>query len=443
MLDDKEISLLVDDQPGKSFTVDRRAFTDERIFEAEMESVFERTWNFIGLETQIPEPHSFFTTYIGRQPVIVTRGADGKIGCYLNSCRHRGMLVCLTKKGNKRLHVCRYHNWSYDSSGRNRNVTFGKEGAYGSEFETLDHNLVPVRLESYRGLMFASLNPDVPDLDYHLGDAKIFLDLLVDQSPTGQLELIPGGAVYAFEGNWKLQFENGLDFHHFQAVHTSYSEIMAKRLERGLLGNPVVDDDGIDAQGIFGFKHGHAVYWQASVRHPWGKPINYNMEFLDSVRARVGKVRAKWMLRSRNLTIFPNLQIVDVQTAQLRTWRPLSAGRTEMTAHCLGMVGEPSDARRYRMRTYEHFFDSTGLASSDDNMMYELSQAGYAAAAAGRTQGYQRGMGLGFESAEIYARELGIAPTVSMSGPVRTDAETSMHAGYREWQRLLSAGAMK
>lgn len=442
MLQDNEISSLIEDQPGHHFSVDRRAFTDEKIFEAEMKSVFEGTWNFIGLETQLPEPHSFFTTYVGRQPIIVMRDADGKIGCYLNSCRHRGMLVCLFKQGNRKLHVCRYHNWAYDSGGRNRNVTFANEGAYGSEFAKQDHDLVSVRFDSYRGMMFASLNPDVPDLRYYLGDAKVFLDLLIDQSPIGQLELIPGGATYVFEGNWKLQFENGLDVHHFQAVHTSYTDIMAGRLQRGLLGNPVIEDDGSDVQGVFTFQHGHAVYWQAFARHPWGKPINYDMEFLESVRARVGRERAKWMLRSRNLTIFPNLQIVDVQTTQLRTWRPLSAGRTEMKAHCLGVVGEPSGARRYRMRAYEHFFDATGLATSDDNMMYELSQAGYAAEA-GRTQGYQRGIGLDSRSAEIYARELGIAPVASMAGPARTDSETGMHAGYREWQRLLSAGAKR
>ena len=442
MLDSNEMSLLIDDRPGQSFTIDRRAFTDESIFEAEMKSVFEGTWNFIGLETQLPEAHSFFTTHIGRQPVIVSRDANGEIGCFLNSCRHRGMLVCLFKQGNRKLHVCRYHNWSYDSGGRNRNVTFANEGAYGSEFAQLDHDLVRVRLDSYRGMMFASLNPNVPDLASHLGDAKVFLDLLIDQSPVAQLELIPGGASYAFEGNWKLQFENGLDVHHFQAVHPSYADIMAGRVERGLTGNPVVDDDGLTAQGVFGFKHGHAVYWQAHARHPWGRPINYNEGYLDSVRERVGKARAKWMMRSRNLTIFPNLQIVDVQTAQLRTWRPLSAGRTEMKAHCLGMVGEPPEARAFRMRAYEHFFDATGLASSDDNMMYELSQAGYAAEA-GRTQGYQRGIGLGPESAESYARELGISPAESVAGPPGTDAEVGMQAGYREWQRLLSAGAAR
>jgi len=32
--------------------------------------------------------------------------------------------------------------------------------------------------------LFASLNPDVPSLEEHLGGARTFLDTIADQSPT-------------------------------------------------------------------------------------------------------------------------------------------------------------------------------------------------------------------------------------------------------------------
>lgn len=52
-----------------------------------------------------------------------------------------------------------------------------------------------------------------------LGDAKVFLDLMVEQSPTGELEVLQGKSAYTFAGNWKLQNENGLDGYHVSTGH--------------------------------------------------------------------------------------------------------------------------------------------------------------------------------------------------------------------------------
>ena len=95
MTDAASLAALIDDRPEDGiFAVDSAVFTDEAIFEAEMTAIFEATWIFIGLESQLPKPHSFFTTYIGRQPVIVMKDGEGQIGCFLNTCRHRGTLLC-------------------------------------------------------------------------------------------------------------------------------------------------------------------------------------------------------------------------------------------------------------------------------------------------------------------------------------------------------------
>ena len=415
------------------FGVDRSIFTDPALFEQEIRLIFEGTWIFVGLESQIPKPNSFFTTTIGRQPILVTRDDKGAVGCFYNSCRHRGTLLCPLKQGRQRYHVCRYHGWSYDSAGKNVLVTDERDGQYPANFHDQNHDLVPVpRFASYRGLLFASLNPDVPSLDDHLGDSRIFIDLVVDQSPVGQIEYVPGEISYTFDANWKLQFENGLDYYHFLSTHSSYVDIlMGREQSQDHVGHLPRDDDA-EGQGSFSFAHGHAVNW--SIRHAQA----YGRALTD-IHHRVGEVRAKWMARQRNLTIFPNLQIIDLDSVQIRTWRPLAPDRTEMTSHCVGMVGESDDARRIRIRHYEEFFNPTGLASSDDNVMYELCQAGYPAEA-GATQGYSRGLGGSAEGAAEHAAELGIAPVESSFGKLSFGGETNFHTGYREWLRLLQRG---
>jgi nitrite reductase/ring-hydroxylating ferredoxin subunit len=82
----------------------------------------------VDLETQIPRPHDYVTTFIGGQPVLLIRAADGRIGCFLNTCRHRATVVCPFKRGRQKLHVCRYRGWAYDSAGKNISVTDRDDG---------------------------------------------------------------------------------------------------------------------------------------------------------------------------------------------------------------------------------------------------------------------------------------------------------------------------
>jgi benzoate/toluate 1,2-dioxygenase alpha subunit/2,4,5-trichlorophenoxyacetic acid oxygenase 1 len=344
------------------------------------------------------------------------------------------------------LHVCRYHAWSYDSAGLNVAIPERAAGQYPEAFDDADHNLIPVaRLDSYRGFIFASLSPDVPELDEFLGETKPFLDLVIDQSPTGQLELVPGEVAYTFDANWKLQFENGLDYYHFGATHASYVDILKKRaaVAGADAGFSKEDPSEVEGQGSFSFDHGHAVNWSIKHTQLYGRPLASDPAILDAAQRRVGPERAKWMLRQRNLTIFPNLQVIDISSAQIRTWRPLAANKTEMVSHCLAPVGEPAAARALRIRNYEDFFNPAGLASSDDNVMYEFCQSGYEAQQAGPTQGYLRGAaGAGPENGR-HAAELGVSPAEKAFGTVAFGDETNFYAGYREWRRLMERAASK
>ena len=82
----------LDDRPEEGISrVDRSIFTDEDLFEREMTQIWEKTWLFVGHEDQIRNPNDYFTTYMGRQPVVVVRGADGGHWRYWYSAdRHRG-----------------------------------------------------------------------------------------------------------------------------------------------------------------------------------------------------------------------------------------------------------------------------------------------------------------------------------------------------------------
>lgn len=374
---------LIKDHAKGDYRLKRQIFLDEDIFELEMKHIFEGNWIYVGHESQLPKPYDFLTTKIGRQPIILTRQADGKIRGHVNVCSHRGAVVCREKTGNKKVFACGFHGWCYDSSGALVHVTDEKEGGYPASFDHAKLGLRPVaRVEDYRGFIFASLNPDVLPLREYLAGSRAFIDLIVDQSPQGKLEILRGAIHYNYKGNWKLQVENGLDGYHAEATHGNWIMTTARRVKRGAENDTKVLDLTELSRvggGYFAFEHGHAVIW-LDILNPQDRP---NFEFRERLLKTYGPQRTGWMVdRLRNMVLFPNVFLMDQASTQIRIIEPVSVGETEITTYCFAPVGESDKARALRIRQYEDFFNASGMATPDDLTEFKNCQTGYAARSA-------------------------------------------------------------
>ena len=437
---------LVDFRPAEQVSrVHRSIFSDQRIFDLEMKHLFEGGWVFLALESQLPEPNDFLVVRVGRHEILLMRDADHQIGAFYNTCPHRGAQICPVRTGNKRLHVCPYHSWSFNSSGKNRAVKGRASGAYSPAFEEQNHDLHPIaRLDSYKGLLFGSLSADVEPLESYLGDTRALLDLCVDQSEDG-IEILPGTVTYTYRGNWKHQLENSTDGYHVTSVHPTYMKIARDRATEGR------DDSGVDgvwdrlnsiteekAQeshgGTLGFENGHAIVWLAGPKLP-GHPLFERRKELED---RCGPVKSDWMFYLRNLTIFPNLQIAENFSSILRVMRPIAPDLTEMIAYCVAPKGEGADARRLRLRQFEDFFNPAGLATPDDLVAYEGCQIGHhLGGPAGWLQGYERGLTALIDGPTDEARELGIEPLHAVNGDSQIGDETVFQTHYEAWSERL------
>lgn len=439
-MDTSKLKSYVDDRPSEGvFRVHKDVYADPEVFEHEMAFIFERTWAFLGHESQIAKPHDWLATHVASVPVLLTRDASNQIGAFYNACRHKGARLTRTETGNKKYHVCPYHGWCYGSNGRNIDIKDRKDGCYTPAFDRDGHDLLPIaRLASYKGLIFGSLSADVPPLENFLGELRFFLDLAMEQGEHG-MELVPGRIEYAYDANWKMQLDNGTDAYHLTSTHTSFLDVMAKRST----GEGNQEARQFDWQkrysqegGDFQFAHGHSVIWlnQAEVAK---RPI---FPGIAEVRKRVGSERAEWMLKLRNISIFPNLQIADSTSLLLRTFRPLSVNRTEMRYWCMAPVGEAPAQRAWRLRQFEDFFNVSGFATPDDTVTYETCQAGFAAKGLDYLQGHSRGMAALQAGPNDIASSLGFKPVASVKGNFLVQSETSFHPVYREWSRLMQAG---
>lgn len=427
---------LIDDRPADGvFEVDPLIFTDPTIFELEMSAIFCRTWNFLTLETQILNPHDFVTSRIGRTPVLVTRDRGGNIRAYINLCRHKGAVLCAAEEGNRPVHVCPYHHWSYSSAGTNIGMKDKSHAGYPAGF-TDDLDLIPVKTEVHNGLIFGSLTDDVPSLGEFLGDVRFFIDLIMDQGPNG-MEYIPGRAPYSFRANWKLQQDNGLDPYHVTSTHISLLKLQQGRSRRQTGPQTVRardwDKHHAGRHHSFNFPYGHAVFFTA----PTEPELRPAYHLLDELCTRKGPDHASNMLYGVQIHIFPNLQLASEMACIIRKFHPVAVDQTEMEVRCLGAVGEDRQQRALRLRQFEDFFNASGLASPDDAVIYESCQRGFSCGGLNGLKGYARGTAALEAGPNAEARRLGVSPIQSLSAGAQTTAEIGLHAPYREWQRRM------
>src|SRR5437867_3240835 len=211
-----EFLSLVDAEKG---LVDRRIFSSEDIYRAELEHIFARAWNFMAHESQIPNPGDFFLSYIGEDRVIVVRDKEGGVQVLLNTCRHRGNAVCRAEEGHATSFMCTYHGWTFDLQGKLVGVP-GFKDYYHEDLKRDEWGLVKAaQVESYKGFVFATLDPEAPSLNEFLGEVgRISIDLIAER---GNVHVVNGIQKYTIGCNWKLAVDNLWDYYHVGVSHAS------------------------------------------------------------------------------------------------------------------------------------------------------------------------------------------------------------------------------
>jgi len=428
-------SAVVEDAENGIFRCRRDVFTDEALFDLEMKHIFEGNWVYLAHESQVPEPNDYFTTSIGRKPVVITRDKNGELRAVINACAHRGAMLCRRKHGNKGSFTCQFHGWTFSNTGKLLKVKDGKTGDYPAAFNTEgSHDLTPVaRFENYRGFLFGSLNPDVVPLEEHLGGAKAVIDQIVDQSAEG-LEVLRGSSSYVFDGNWKLQMENGADGYHVAAVHWNYAATMGRRNYEAE-GVRTVDAQGWSKStgGVYSFENGHILLW-TNLLNPEVRPIHTHREELEQ---RVGKERAGFIVgQTRNLGIYPNVYLMDQFSTQIRVVRPLNVNQTEVTIWCFAPKGESAAERTLRIRQYEDFFNVSGMGTPDDLEEFRACQLAYQGAD-DQWNDLSRGAVHWIEGPDDNAKAVGLEPLLSGT---RSEDEGIFVRQHEYWAQALIAG---
>ena len=196
-------------------------FSDPEIFRREREAIFRgRTWNYVALECEIPNPGDFKRSWVADMPVVVARDEAGGVNVVVNRCAHRGVEFCKAARGNAREFMCPYHQWTYNLKGDLTAVSFRKgfkrQGGMPADFRLEEHGLEKLRATVRHGAIFASFDPATEPFEDYLGEKMLrYFDRIFD----GREIKVLGYMRQIIPANWKLYFDNQKDPYHATLLH--------------------------------------------------------------------------------------------------------------------------------------------------------------------------------------------------------------------------------
>ena len=413
-------SFILEDADAGLFRVNRRAFTDVQCLEQERRRIFDKCWIYVGHESEVPHTGDYRSRNVAGRPLVLVRGDDNILRVLLNTCTHRGAMVCRQKSGNARTFQCPYHAWTYNSRGELVGVP--GEDSYSDAFKRKDMALAaPARVDNYRGFVFACFDPAGQTLYEYLAGAREYLDLVADQSALG-MKIVAGQQSYSARANWKLLVENSYDGYHGLPTHQRYFSFLSDigiDFKNSTLTTP-------SRQKAVDLGNGHAVLEYQSA---WGRPIaHWVPSFGEERKPHFAEIRRQFDERfgpergrricetSRNLGIFPNLVINDIMAVTVRTFYPVSPDYMEVNAWALAPAEEGAEDSALRLDNFLTFLGPGGFATPDDVEMLESCQRGFA------------------------NREVGwsdISRGMKREEPSITD-ELQMRAFWRRWNQLMT-----
>ena len=185
-------------------------YTSPAMLEIEREHVFRAGWVCIGHAGEVSKPGDFFTTELVDEPLLVVRGRNGGIKVLSNVCRHRGNLVA-EGRGNRKLFLCGYHAWTYDTDG----ALVGAPLMEGRPaFSKADCGLKPIRSEVWQNFIFVNLDGAATPLADNLAP---ILPQVRNYHNEERYLYFSREEVWAT--NWKNLVENFMEGYHLSVTH--------------------------------------------------------------------------------------------------------------------------------------------------------------------------------------------------------------------------------
>ncbi|MDU8927216.1 aromatic ring-hydroxylating dioxygenase subunit alpha [Alisedimentitalea sp. MJ-SS2] len=202
-------------------SLDAKYYTDPEIYEAEMQGLMMRTWQFALHVSQIASAGDYQAFEIAGQSLFAIRGRDEVVRVFYNVCQHRAHEM-VEGSGNTRVVVCPYHQWTYELTG---GLRAGPNIKSVPGFDREKICLTEVRCEDFHGFLFVNLDDDAAPMDeWYPGVRDEIAEYVPHLDVLAPLEWVECPE----KCNWKVSVENYSECYHCPSNHPTFAEGVIK-----------------------------------------------------------------------------------------------------------------------------------------------------------------------------------------------------------------------
>ena len=416
--------------------VHRDLYISPELFELEQENFFANTWNYVGHDSQLPEPGDYITTDIAGQPLIVVRHTDGSVRAMMNRCAHKGSRLVSAACGNTgKFFRCPYHAWTFKTDGAMLGVPLktGYEGTAWSQCEASKGLALVRHLRLYRGFIFVKLSDAGPDFEAYFGASLSSIDNMADRSPQGELEIAGGCLRFIHACNWKMFVENLNDTMHPMVVHESSAGTAKAMWAQQSPDTPkpmaieqfvpfMSDYKFFEDMGVRVFDNGHSF---SGVHFSIHSKYSAIPAYDQAMQAAYGAQRTADILglARHNTVYYPSLTIKGA-IQSIRVVKPIAVDKTLIESWTFRLKGAPPELL-HRTTMYNRLINSPfSVVGHDDLHAYRGIQAGLRAGGNDWVSLHRN-----FQPEEVGQLDATVVGT----------SEISMRNQYRAWERYMTA----
>lgn len=281
------------------------SYFSKEVFTLENKKIFSRLWVYAGLKSALLKEDGFITRTIAGIPVVI-QNFQGEIKALKNQCPHRNAPLQTEDFGRRKL-TCGYHGWNFSSSGDVNIIPYDEALYQYSPEQKKKLCLQEYKLHFVGNLIFICLSEN--PIDFFEQFHEEYIEKLHDLSEYFDDVFIQSSTECEF--NWKLIYENLLDYNHVGFVHPRTFAPLMKNKEKKKIITKEPSLNGIDIRNLSFSRTGCVEIEKRS----WRNNID-----------RYGDVDYFY-----NFFIYPNVNITSVggYTFLIQQYHAISENRTE------------------------------------------------------------------------------------------------------------------
>ncbi len=203
----------------RALTIPAPWYTDERVYDLEMRTVFAGSWQMVCRLDQLSKPGQYVTSEIAGEPIVVVRGSDDLLRSFFNVCRHHAAAVVTEPEGTASQLRCPYHGWTYSLEGELKGTP---DFSGVCNFDRSANGLLPVEVGVWERWVFVRVEGN-DTLESFLGADLVDQIRALEFANLHWLERHH----YSFDCNWKVFVDNYLDGgYHVPHLHKGLDSVL-------------------------------------------------------------------------------------------------------------------------------------------------------------------------------------------------------------------------